>query len=112
MPAELAVADIKHAVVARAQIERRYPRGTVGVKQERQDITPQRMQRRLANLVGQAVTDFRPTTAGLDVAMIIIAVHAYRVVVVAVAVENNPATARNSAYQPGQIQVITGFQLR
>src|SRR5262249_43307638 len=92
-PAEPVVADVEEVKLLAAEVERHLPTGVVGVEEVRADVRPQRVERRLGDLVAQGVADLDPTSAGLRVGMVVVADYAERVVVLAVAVDYHAALA-------------------
>src|SRR5262245_33117290 len=62
-PSKPIVADVIHTVALVSKIERHLPGRAVGMEQKRPHISSERMQRRLADLVGEAVTGSDPVPA-------------------------------------------------
>src|SRR5215472_6652596 len=69
------------------------------------------MQRRLTDLVGKAVTDADPITAGGSIGVIVVAADADRVIVFPVAVDHDTTVARHASDQAGPIDLVAALQV-
>src|SRR5262249_42332441 len=63
LPAKFAVANVEHRELLGREVQRLLPARVVSVEQERAYVWKQRMKRRLADLVGEAVADLPPAVA-------------------------------------------------
>lgn len=111
-PAALGVADIDHAEFLGGEVERRLPGRIVDMEQERPDVRPTRPQRRLADLVGQAVAENDPLAARFLGAVIVVAEEQDRIVVGAVAIDHDATAARHRRQQARPVQPVAELQLR
>ena len=90
LPTELGMAHVQQVELFGGRVERPFPPRVVGIEQERNDIVPERVQRRLADLVGQRVTHLDPRARFLSARMVPVVVDSEHVVVVAVAIDDDP----------------------
>src|SRR5262249_18466772 len=109
-PSKLAVADIEHRELFLAEIERLVPLGIVGIEQETADVVPKRGQRRLADLVREAVAYRYPLVAIAVVSMVVVSINRDGVVVVTITIEDDPAGPRNGLEEPRPIDVVAPHQ--
>jgi hypothetical protein len=82
------------------------------VEEEWTRVSPQWTQGRLKDLIGEAVADLDPAAARDRVGMVAVPCDVERVVILAVAVDDDASLARHPAHQPHQIEVIAELQIR
>src|SRR5262245_30895724 len=106
-PSKPVVADVIHAVALVSKVERNLPGRAVGMEQKRPYIGTERMQGRLADLVGEAVTGSDPGPTGGRIRMVVVADDTDGVIVFAVAIDDDPPTPRYPCHQPQPVELIT-----
>src|SRR5947207_2032805 len=109
-PAEFAMAHIEDREVLVACLRRAFPIRVVPVEEKWAHGVVQRMEGRLADLVGEAVAYLDPPLPRRLVAMVVITFGTEHWVVVAVAVEDNAPFSRDFPDEPKEVEVISFLQ--
>src|SRR5262249_60463709 len=109
-PAEPVVADVHHAELFAAQVQRFLPRRTVPVEEKWPHVGPQRVERRLVDLVREALAHLHPAPALRFALVVEVTLDSDRVVVLAVAVDPDPAAPWHPARQPPQVHGVAGLE--
>ena len=111
LPSEFGMADIDHAEFLIREIQWRFPGRIVDVKEERLHVRPLRAQRRLADLVAQAVADLDPLAAQFVGFVIVVAAKIDPIVVRAVAVDHDATGTRDGLDQADPVQPVAKLEL-
>src|SRR3989441_5779485 len=111
-PAEPIIAHIVHPILLGTEVQRHLPRRVVSVEEEGAHVRPQRVERRLVDLVRKTVADVGPPPARRTVRVIIVANNTDRVVVFAVTVDNHSSLPGYLPNQAHEIEVVASLDLR
>jgi hypothetical protein len=100
------VPDVDHPAVLHGEVERPFPRRVIAVEEERGDAGADRMEGGLEDSVGDPIAGLHPLLCLPRGAMVPVSLDRERIVVAAVAIDDDPALAWDPGEDPGQVEAV------